>query len=149
MYLCPMNNIKGGHELVDSYSGRVLTRPNVKVIPVIQSVINTVEAKGAKQGFKSLKFKNRHIIPTHPANWIAGVDHDEDKNDDNYEYNDEDQDDNNPVDDFDEKAYYDRVDQDEIDDILADDDKEANPIVTTVDEDENKQNDDDQLIDNK
>ena len=79
MYLCPMNNIKGGHELMDSYSGRVLTRPNVKVIPIIQSVINTVEAMGAKQGFKSLMFKNRYRILMHPANWIAGVDHDEDE----------------------------------------------------------------------
>ena len=49
----------------------------------MQSVISIVEAMGAKQGFKSLKSKNRHIISTNPANWIAGVDHDEDKNDDN------------------------------------------------------------------
>ena len=76
-----MNNIKGEHEFVDSTSGWVLTRPNVKVIPVIQSVINTVEAMGAKQGFKSLMFKNRYKILMHPANWIAGVDHDEDESD--------------------------------------------------------------------
>ena len=47
------------------------------------------------------------------------------------------------------QKYYDRVDQNEIDDMLADDDKEANPIVTTVDEDEDEQNDDDQLVDDE
>ena len=46
-------------------------------------VINAVETMAYKQGFKSLKFKNRHGVIFHDTDWIAGVDYKdaEDEND--------------------------------------------------------------------
>ena len=52
---------------------------------------------GAKQGFKSLKFKTRAGVTVHDADWIAGVDYEDYNNfnddtienendDDDYEY---------------------------------------------------------------
>ena len=32
------------------------------------------------QGFKSLKFKNRHGVVFHDTDWIAGVDYEENEN---------------------------------------------------------------------
>ena len=40
-------------------------------------VIKAVEAIATKEGFKSLKFKNRHGVVFFDTNWIAGVDYNE------------------------------------------------------------------------
>jgi hypothetical protein len=41
------------------------------------------------QGFKTLKFKNRHGITFHDADWIAGVDYDDDQVENNDSNHDE------------------------------------------------------------
>ena len=142
IYLRPLQNAQGGHELMDLNSGRYITRHFVTEIPVTQNVINAVEKLAELQNVKSLKFKNRHGVIFHPADWIAGVeyvDHDNNDNEDEaddeeYEY-DEDQDTNIPEDDVDDEEYYDHVDQSEVDELLAE--HGSNPIVVeTVDEDE-------------
>ena len=62
IYLMPLDNAQGGHEDMDLNSGRVVTRRKVTPLPVTPSVIKAVEAMAAKQGMKSLKFKNRHGV---------------------------------------------------------------------------------------
>jgi hypothetical protein len=75
IYLRPLDNIQGGHELMDLNSGRVITRPRVWEIPVTQVVINAVQTMAEAQGIKSLKLQNRRKTIFYPADWIAGVDY--------------------------------------------------------------------------
>ena len=88
-------------------------------LPVTDLVINAVEAMAESQGIKSLKLNNRNKTNIYPADWIAGVDY-ENQNDvedgDDRDYEEEVVDDNDELDEDD----YDRVDQQELDDILSD-----------------------------
>jgi hypothetical protein len=88
--------MQGGHELYDLNSGRVITRARVTQIPVTDVVIKAIERIAEDQGFKSLKFKNRKGAIFHNADWIAGVDYDENtQREDDYdkEYDKEDNED--------------------------------------------------------
>ena len=76
IYLCPMDNIRGGHELMDLNSGRVITRQKVTGIAVTELVIKAIEQMAYNEGFKSLLFKNRRGVIFHDTDWIAGVDYD-------------------------------------------------------------------------
>jgi nucleoside permease NupC len=58
-------------------SGRGITRARVTQIPVTDMVIKAIERIAEDQGFKSLKFKNQKGAIFHNADWIAGVDYDE------------------------------------------------------------------------
>ena len=143
IYLRPIKSMQGGHEVMDLNSGRMVTRYKVTECPVTPLVIKAVEAMAAKQNIKSLKFKNRHGVIFHPADWIAGVDYeeDEDPNDEDYIETNADDDDYGDDDDFDDdSSYYDRVDPNELDDLER---ERSIPIVETVDEDDSDDEDDD------
>jgi hypothetical protein len=91
IYLRPMNSMQGGHELYDLNSARVITQARVNQIPITDVVIKAIERIAEGQGFKSLKFKNRKGAIFHNADWIAGVDYDENtqqEDDDDKEYDD-------------------------------------------------------------
>jgi hypothetical protein len=77
IYFRPVNSMQGGHELYDLNSGRVITRARVIQISVTDMVIKAIERIAENQGFKSLKFQNRKGAIFHNADWIAGVDYDE------------------------------------------------------------------------
>jgi hypothetical protein len=142
IYLRPSNNIQGGHELMDLNSGRVITRPRVWELPVTSLVIKAVEAMAEEQGIKSLKLQNRRKSEFYPADWIAGVDYEVERDDENNDevQNENDDDDNDDNDDDNDEEEYDRVDQQELEEILADDkQEEANPTDT----DEAKEQDED------
>jgi hypothetical protein len=98
--------MQGGHELYDLNSGRVITRARVTQIPIMDVVIKAIERIAEDQGFKSLKFKNCKGAILHDADWIAGVDYDENiQQEDDY---DEDYDENNnddPDEDIDDDQY--------------------------------------------
>ncbi|MGC9208134.1 MAG: hypothetical protein ACP5EO_13965, partial [Acidithiobacillus sp.] len=121
---------------MDFNSGRVITRPRVWKIPVTPVVMRAVETMAEEQGIKSLKLQNRRKTTFYPADWIAGVDYNNKNNDhddeDDTEYENEE---NNNIeyeddDAIEEEENFDRVDQQEIDEILADtaNKEEANPI---------------------
>ena len=61
---------------MDLNSGRVITRRKVIEIPVTELVVNADEQMAYTEGFKSLKFKNRHGVISHDTDWIEGVDYD-------------------------------------------------------------------------
>jgi hypothetical protein len=122
IYLRPANNQQGGHELMDLNSGKLITRSKAIQIPVTNIVIKAVEAMADRQGFKTLKFKNRNGIVFHDADWIAGVDYDE--NDDE-EYN-QDETYEDTEQDEDEELEGD-IDQEEIEELLRDKRQRANP----------------------
>src|SRR5690349_4876083 len=104
---------------------------------------------GEKQGIKYLKLRNCRNDMFYPTDWIAGVDYAEnanynnDNNNDDKNYDDKDHDDNDDHyhddADIDDKEAYDRIDQAELDKLLAEPHKDdntrnkendnANPIV--------------------
>ena len=123
IYLRPLLNKQGGHEVMNLATGRVVTCVKVWEKPATEFVIKAVETMAAEQKIKSLKVTGQNKVPLFPANWIAGVDYDgydpygEDDHpepDDEYDY-----DEDHPIDDDFDEDDYDRIDQDEIDELLA------------------------------
>ncbi len=129
IYLRPMMNKQGGHELMHLQTGKLIKRHSVKVVPMTELVIKAVEQMAAEQKMTGLKITGRNNVPILPADWIAGVDYDED-----YEFiEDEEYVDTPETDDDDELNAYDTIEQEEIDELLEEDD---NPIVEDVPADE-------------
>ena len=126
IYLRPNNNFQGRYEVMDLNTRCVITCHKVTKIPVTNVVIKAIEAMAHKQGFKNLKFKNRHGVIFHDADWLAGVDYeDEDADEDEHKENtdkDEQYEDSEDQDIELEEAT--SIDPGEIDDIIED---EANP----------------------
>ena len=79
LYLGPIDNLQGGHKILDIHTHRVVTRRKVIPIPVTKLVIQHIEDWAKRDKVKSLKFKNR-IGVIYDADWIAGVDYAEDIN---------------------------------------------------------------------
>jgi hypothetical protein len=82
IYLRPTQNQQGGHDLT------------MDLTTVVWLYHETSSMR-----FKSLKFKNRHGVIFHDADWIAGVDYDdndddEEDDDEEYHHNNEDDDKN-------------------------------------------------------
>jgi hypothetical protein len=119
--------MQGGNELYDLNSGRVITRARVTQIPVTDVVIKAIERIAEDQGFKSLKFKNCKGTIFHDADWNAGVEYDENiQQEDDYDkdYNEEDNED--PDEDI-EDDQNDRIDKDKLEDLNKDTREEDNP----------------------
>ena len=80
---------------MDLNSGETITRARATEIPVTPVVIKAVEDMAYRQGFKSLKFKNRNKVVFFDTDWIAGVDYNQNNEDEYNEYDNEEEDDNN------------------------------------------------------
>jgi len=121
IYLRPFPNLQGGHELMDLRSGRVITRRRITEIPVTDLVIQAVENMAIEQGIHTLKITGRHTTPIYPADWIAGVEYNQD-NQNNQNNRDEDYIDDEEQyieQEIDDEELYDRVDPTEIEDLIA------------------------------
>jgi hypothetical protein len=128
---------QGGHELYDLNSNRVITRARVSQVSVTDMVIKAIEKIAKDQGFKSLKFKNRKGAIFHNADWIAGVDYDENiQQDNNKAYDDNENGD--PEQDKEIDKEYDRIDEDEIKDLIEDQREQANPNQHCNEEEQGK-----------
>jgi hypothetical protein len=113
IYLRYLSNQQGGHELLHLGTGRVITRRNVTPIPLTQHVIDLVHAMAERDGMPDgLKIENKAGLVLYDSSWIAGVDYDDDE-----EYQD---DPNGSEDESDDEENYDRMDPNEIADILDD-----------------------------
>jgi hypothetical protein len=114
---------------MDLNSGKLITRNIVHEIPVTDVVIKAVKTMAYKQGFKSIKFKNRHGVIFHTTDWIAGVDYydnnNENEEDDDEEYHHEAKDNENE----DELEEQEHIDPDEVDNITSDAREDANPTI--------------------
>jgi hypothetical protein len=139
IYLRPMSNIQGGHELMNLHNGYKITRPRVTELPVTPLVIAAVESLAKKQGFEQIKIKDRSGVLLHPADWTAGVDYDEaeapqnddDDDDDDvpdldYHPNEDDPD----LDDEDEEDDdgYDPIDEEELEGLAKDTETDPSPV---------------------
>ena len=154
--LGPTNNKQGGYDLMAVTTGRLITRARAIELPVTDLIIEAVEDLAEAQGIPTLRFHDRNI---NPADWIAGVDSDSDsdsdtesESDSNSESDSDDEDDDPPDllhprdsdsdsdtdsdtdsdSDDDDDGYMDRIDREEINDLLADSMRwekgESNPI---------------------
>ena len=76
---------------MDLNTGCVITCRQVTKIPVT-NVIKAIEVMARKQCFENLKFKNRHGVFFHDADWLAGVEYEDEREgeeDEEYENNEE------------------------------------------------------------
>jgi hypothetical protein len=127
IYLRPAQNQQGGHELMDLNSGQLISRNIVHDV-----VIKAVENVAYQQGFKSLKFKSRNGVIYHDADWIAGVDYDDpddikNENEDE-EYDNEEDENEDQLKQYEElEEQLERIDPEEIEDIMRDARGETNP----------------------
>jgi len=140
IYLRPMNNVQGGHEVLNLATGNVVTRNRVWERPITDLVIQAVEDMATKQNIKSMKLTGRNKSNILPTDWIVGVEYDpqdetEDEDDENYEYEDDDEED---------LEDYDKIDQNEIDDVLAGENKKANNYEEEIDDVQDEDNDNEQ-----
>ena len=124
IYLRPVTNIQGGHEILDLNTGKVITRRKVTEIPITKLVIQAVEDMAKREGFKSLKFKNRNNVVFHDTGLIAGVDDNKDETEYDEEEEDEEYEDEEEEDVEEEPQEYDEVDRDEVEELMDD---AANP----------------------
>ena len=64
IYLRPLTNQQGGHELYNLKTGRVITRRKVTVVPITQAVIDTVNQLANNDDMQGLIIKSRtgHIL---------------------------------------------------------------------------------------
>jgi hypothetical protein len=138
IYLCPAINMQGGHELYDFNSNRVITGVRVTQIPVLTDVvIKAIERIAKDQGFKTLKFKNRKGAIFHNADWIAGVDYDDNipqDTEDKEAYDDNENED--PEDDENIDSEYDQINEDELKDLIEDEREQTNPNQHLEDEEQ-------------
>ena len=113
---------------MDLNSGKLITRNIIHEIPVTDVIIKAVETMAYAQGFKNLKFKNRHGMTFHSADWIAGMDYDdneEEDNDEEYHQEAEGKDDENEE----ELKEHEEIDPNEVNNIISDAREEDNPTI--------------------
>ena len=113
IYLRPMDNAQGGHELLHLQTNKVVKRRKLTKIPITPSIIKQVHALAVLDGMpEGLKIKNRANNIIFDSAWTAGVDYDEDFDDD--DYNDGEEEDIEE----DDEENYDEMDENELADIL-------------------------------
>ena len=75
IYLHDVDNLQGGHVLMDLATGQQITRPKITACIMTRMVIDRVEELAIKQGYKSLRFYNQKKQPMvlKNADLLAGV----------------------------------------------------------------------------
>ena len=73
---------------MDLRSGRVITRRRITEVPVTELVIKAVENLAIEQGINTLKITGRNTQPLYPADWIEGVEYNQNDHGD-ADYHDE------------------------------------------------------------
>ena len=119
IYLRPVYNQQGGHEVLDLTTKRVITRRSVTPIPITPTVIAAVESMAAEEGMKGIKMRTKTGQVLYDSSWITGVDYDEDEDDLDYEPDEEE------VDDEEDDENYDEVDPEEVAELLAEEQEQT------------------------
>jgi hypothetical protein len=111
-----MDNAQGGHELLHLQTNRVVKRHTMTKISITPSIIKQVHALAVLDGMpEGLKITNRANNVIFDTAWIAGVDYDEQEFDDE-DYDKEEE--NEDKDDDDDEDHYDKMDENELANIL-------------------------------
>ena len=114
---------------MDLNSDQLISRNIVHEIPVTNVIIKAVENMAYQQGFKSLKFKNCNGVIYHDADWITGVNYDDPDDIGNEDENEDEEDENeDQLKQYEElEEQLERIDPEEIEDIMRDARGETNP----------------------
>jgi hypothetical protein len=116
IYLRPMDNAQGGHELLHLQTNRVVKRRTMTKIPITPSIIKQVHALAVLDEMpEGLKITNRANNVIFDTAWIAGVDYDKQEFDDDEDNEEEENEDN---DDDDYEVHYNKINENELADIL-------------------------------
>ena len=59
IYLRPMRDLQGGHDVLHLVSGRIITRPKIVPVVMTEMVIRRVKDMAKEQGLHSMKFFDR------------------------------------------------------------------------------------------
>ena len=115
IYLYPAPNTQTGHLLMDLNTGKLIQRNKIKVLPVTKQVIGMVEQLARDEGVTSLRtYSRRTGAVILDADLLAGVEPD-DIWDDDY-----DPDDDTPPKTSDENLRNERIDEEEVNDLIDD-----------------------------
>jgi hypothetical protein len=98
IYLRPMDNAQGGHELLHLQTNKIVKRRNLTKVPITPSIIKQVHALAELDEMpRGLKTTNRANQVIFNSAWITGVDYDEELFDDDIDddYDEEDNDEEN------------------------------------------------------
>ena len=178
IYLRYVDNLQGGHHLLDLRTGQTIKRRTVTPVPITQHVIDLVHDMANQDGIPDgLKIETRSGKILFDSAWIAGVDYAEDDNDDDEisivsnEDNNEDHDEMDPneiaeilqepveavnINDIaDEEADEDVSNNDNVDEEHNNEDNESNPIgeepkdeENVVEDEEKEESDENEIDDN-
>jgi hypothetical protein len=85
IYLRYIDNIQGGHHLLDLNTGYTIKRRSITQVPITNNIIGLVhklaDADGIKEG---LKITNKSNVILYDSSWIAGMDYVDEEYDDEY-----------------------------------------------------------------
>jgi hypothetical protein len=76
IYLRPLTNHQGGHQLLHLATKKVITRHVVTPVPMTDAIIKLVEAMAAAEGsMQGMKIQNKEQVILWDSAWLAGVDY--------------------------------------------------------------------------
>ena len=77
VYLRPIYNMQGGHQLLNLQTKRIISRRTVTPLPITPIIIATVEKMAQDDHMKGLNLRTQTSHILYNSSWIAGVDYDE------------------------------------------------------------------------
>lgn len=80
IYVRPISNAQGGHEILHLATNEVIVRRNVTVVPITEAVIQAVELLAKKDDVYSFKIESKRGVHLYDSS-TAGVDNEEDQDD--------------------------------------------------------------------
>jgi hypothetical protein len=82
LYLGPIfERLQPAYELLNLDTGKIITRRNIRPVPVTNQIINRVHELADADGMKHLRVTDKYDNKLLPAAWLAGVDYDENLDD--------------------------------------------------------------------
>ena len=94
IYLRYVDNLQGGHHLLDLATGHVITQRCITPVPLTRNIIDIVHKMADKDGMtKELKITTKRNIILYDSSWIPGVDFEEENNEieDDFDYTEDDE----------------------------------------------------------
>lgn len=114
IYLRYNDNHQGGHQLLHLQTNKIITRRKVTEAVITPQVVKQVHAIAESEGMpKGLKITNKQKVTLFDSALIAGVDYDENFDEEDYE-DEQSQNDNSDNDEEDDNSRHDEMDPDEV-----------------------------------
>jgi hypothetical protein len=128
-----ISNAQGGHEILHLATNEIITRRTVTEIPITPDVVKAVEALAKRDGMSPFQMTTKHEVVLYDAS-TAGVDNDENHEDEDGQEDDDDNDnDHQSNDEMDPNDIYEEPDGNEgPDDDLESNANDENPTKTTI-----------------